>query len=340
MIDNKRDMISVIIPVYNVEKWLRLCVESITHQTYKNLEIILVEDGSPDNCGKICDQLAKEDERIIVFHKNNGGLSDARNCGLDVAKGSYICFVDSDDYLEPRMLEKLMDDITKENAEIAVCNYIYEYERSLEDSQDQNTYQISEKKIMTGDEFIRLEQQKNAFCVVVWNKLYSKEIFKEIRFPVEKIHEDEFIFHKIVYPCKRIICDPYIGYHYRLRKDSLTGKGGNSWNRVEAFSDRCKYFIENNNKDLALISEKKFADVLKTDKLSENRKEAVNLIQRCFHLENQLYQKGWISFFSLGIKWIQFFCLRTVIVESRRSIKIWVSKSDGLNRLLQQIKTR
>ena len=121
-------MIAVIVPIYKVEKYLEKCVRSIISQTYKNIEIILVDDGSPDNCGKLADNLAKTDSRIKVVHKVNGGLSSARNAGIDVAQGDYIGFVDSDDTIEPFMYEKLLSLLQKENTKLSVCavNYVYE----------------------------------------------------------------------------------------------------------------------------------------------------------------------------------------------------------------------
>lgn len=119
----KEDLISIIVPVYKVENYLSKCLDSMICQTYKNIEIILVDDGSPDNSGKICDDYAKKDSRIKVIHKENGGLSDARNAGLKIATGKYIGFVDSDDYISVEMYEKLYNQAKKEDADIACCNY-------------------------------------------------------------------------------------------------------------------------------------------------------------------------------------------------------------------------
>ena len=121
----KNLLVSVIVPIYNVEKYLRKCVDSILNQTYKNLEIILVDDGSPDNCGNICDEYALSDSRIRIIHKKNGGLSDARNAGLDIARGNYILFVDSDDYIDETMVEKLYEALEKEKAEMSLCSFVY-----------------------------------------------------------------------------------------------------------------------------------------------------------------------------------------------------------------------
>lgn len=174
-------LISVIVPIYNVEKWLRDCVKSILNQTYKNLEIILIDDGSTDRCGQICDQFLEKDSRIKVFHKANGGLSDARNYGLSQASGKYICFVDSDDYIEENMIEKLYLAIRKSDAEVAVCNFLYQYE-VLGKTPDPYSYQIEKEKVLTGKEFILLKNQKCVFCVVAWNKLYRRDVFMKFSF--------------------------------------------------------------------------------------------------------------------------------------------------------------
>lgn len=118
----KQTLVSIIIPIYKVEQYLIDCIQSVCSQTYKNIEIILVDDGSPDNCGKICDDYAKMDKRISVIHKENGGLSDARNKGIDIARGDYITFVDSDDYVETTFIEDLYNAIEKTNSDISICN--------------------------------------------------------------------------------------------------------------------------------------------------------------------------------------------------------------------------
>ena len=131
----KNDLISVIVPVYKVEQYLNECIKSIINQTYKNLEIILVNDGSPDDCGKMCDIWAKKDNRIKVIHKKNGGLSDARNCGIDIANGKYIQFVDSDDLLELDMIDFLYTNIQKYNCDISICsNYIFDEKEVINQS--------------------------------------------------------------------------------------------------------------------------------------------------------------------------------------------------------------
>lgn len=213
--------ISVIVPIYNVEKYLIRCVESILNQTYKNLEIILVDDGSPDKCPTICDEFAKKDSRIIVVHKKNGGLSDARNAGLDIATGEYIGFVDSDDYISENMYEVLLQRILKNDADMAICNYL---------SVDENYELVSEKNVVlpiedgssTFDDFMKGYTGKYGwYYVVAWNKLYKRKLFNKLRYPLGKKHEDEFLIHHILDQCEKIECVREGLYYYMQRPGSI-----------------------------------------------------------------------------------------------------------------------
>lgn len=204
------DKISVIIPVYKVEKYLDKCIQSVVDQTYKNLEIILVDDGLPDRCGEICDAWAKKDGRIKVIHKANGGISDARNVGLDIATGEYIGFVDSDDYIHPEMYHKLYDKIRENDAELAMCGY----------------YRISEldDKIICsdnscGDGLLDKEQAlkqlwQHGTFMSIWNKLYKRDLFINQRFAYGKISEDIFILPYIYMNCTKIIAIAKEYYYY------------------------------------------------------------------------------------------------------------------------------
>ena len=300
-------LISVIIPVYKVEKWLEQCVESVQNQTYQNLEIILVDDGSPDRCGEICDRFARKDPRIRVIHKENGGLSDARNCGLDLAGGEYICFVDSDDYIEPAMLEVLYQEIKKTSASIAVCDYEYAYDE-LEDCLENpmsKKRDLEEEIVLTGREFICLKQSKHSICVVVWNKLYQKEVWKNVRFPKGKIHEDEFVFHKIMYPCHRIVCVPHVGYHYRLRKNSITSycvqkngiisTGGNEIHACEAFRNQCEYFAQQNDAEMVRSCENDWSAYMRQRWIYGDQKNRKEIRKEYISIEQGLLEKNYIS---------------------------------------------
>lgn len=321
IIKNEDALISVIIPVYNVEKWLRHCVESVLNQTYKNLEIILVDDGSTDHCGQICDQFAKQDCRVVVIHRPNGGLSEARNTGLDIAHGIYISFVDSDDWIEQDMLETLLCTIKEKNAEISVCNYIREYETLPAKTIHPDTYQIRKDMIMSGRDFIRMEIcEKPSFCVVVWNKLYKREIFETLRFPAGKIHEDAFVFHEIIYPCLRIACLSYVGYHYLIRNNSIMGSGGNSIHRVEPLINRCMYFNINKDDEMLLLGERELAREIKRGGSRGDLHEIRDLMDKSYHISKLLYQKNMISFWKLVQRKILYYGFYPVITEARKGV--------------------
>lgn len=214
-------MISIIVPIYRVERYLKKCVDSILAQTYKNFELILVDDGSPDNCPAICDEYAKQDDRVVVIHKNNGGLSDARNAGLDIAKGEYIGFVDSDDYIAPTMYEVLMNQVLSDQSDLAVCRYVCVSD-SGEKIKNKKPEKATSKKLYSPREFIsELFMPYGVDYVVAWSKLYKKEIFNTLRFPIKKQHEDEFIIHSVVSQCKKISCVEDELYYYRQREGSI-----------------------------------------------------------------------------------------------------------------------
>lgn len=198
---NSEAKISVVVPVYNVETYLERCVNSLLNQTYTNLEIILVNDGSTDDSGHLCDQLSVRDSRIQIVHKKNGGLSDARNVGIERATGDYIAFIDSDDWYDPVMLEILLSLCLDHDAEIAECSY-------------RNIYQnyIQEETTCSGlvMEFTPMQAIESnldwKYCKpVAWNKLYRRDIIGEIRYPVGKLHEDEFTTHLFYLAAKKIV---------------------------------------------------------------------------------------------------------------------------------------
>lgn len=213
-------LISIIVPVYQVEKYLEKCINSIISQTYKNLEIILVDDGSTDNCPAICDRFQTEDPRIKVIHQENGGLSHARNIGLEIATGDYIGFVDSDDWIEPNMYEILMSALQETEAYIAVCNRKLEYE----DSQSPLTYVKSvERKMYSAEEALRkLIIGDNIIHNTVWDKIYRKNIITNIKFPTGKIYEDYLWTALVIGNSRMIVGIDYLFYHYLIRSSSLS----------------------------------------------------------------------------------------------------------------------
>ncbi|MGJ7437947.1 glycosyltransferase [Streptococcus equinus] len=211
-------LISVIVPVYKVEGYLEKCIESIISQTYSNLEIILVDDGSPDDCGKICNDYALKDKRIKVIHKTNGGLSSARNAGIDVATGEYLGFVDSDDTIEPFMYEKMMTAIKRDKTELAVCsvNYVFENGKKIAKSN------LGVDTIFDFyDAMIEMNSHR-IFDMGAWSKLYHKKLFFNLRFPVGKLSEDYYIMYKIFDRAQKVSYISTPCYNYLQRQNSIT----------------------------------------------------------------------------------------------------------------------
>lgn len=214
-------LVSVIIPVYKVEKYLNKCVDSVLSQTYKNLEIFLVDDGSPDNCPQMCDEYAKKDNRIKVIHKPNGGLSSARNAALDVCKGDYIAFVDSDDWIEPTYIEELYSAITKYDADISICGINY-YTSELELIKN-ITYEYVDKDIYI-ENILDLFFSKNSLSHHAWAKLYKRDIFDGLRYPVGVNYEDTYVITDVIGNVKKgvsIVKKPLYNY-LRYREGSIT----------------------------------------------------------------------------------------------------------------------
>lgn len=213
--------VSVIVPIYNVERYLQSCIDSIFNQTYPYMEIILVDDGSPDLCGEICDKNAMLDDRIRVIHQENEGLSSARNAGLDLAAGEYIVFVDADDTIHAQFIEILLDLCEREHCDIAQCDFLVVSEDSvrlpLNPQQSLSIYsgkQALSRMCMGND---------NVKYLVPWNKIYRQSLFQGIRYPVGRIHEDEFVTHKILWEARKVAVTNQYLYYYLKRSDSIMG---------------------------------------------------------------------------------------------------------------------
>lgn len=212
------DLISVIVPVYKVEAYLDKCVQSIVDQTYEKLEIILVDDGSPDACGSMCDAWEQMDSRIRVIHKENGGLSDARNAGMAVATGEYIAFVDSDDWIDLCYLERMYGALKEHGAQMAACGVKFVYEG-----------EVFEKQVpinavaMTAEEALGTVIRGEGVRAVAWNKLYHRELLQGETFPVGKYHEDEFFTYRIIAKAQIIVFVPNELYFYLQRGSGIMG---------------------------------------------------------------------------------------------------------------------
>lgn len=216
-------LISVIVPIYKVQDYLDECIESIISQTYSNIEVILVDDGSPDRCPQMCDEWAKRDSRIRVVHKKNGGLSSARNAGLDVAKGEYISFVDSDDFICKDALQNLYDRVNNDKSIGITSGLIYRYQDGCTSIFNNKWFRKTEKIIPASDFLLETMGLKTSFTV--WNKLYRRDIIGETRFRVGRNNEDTLFMYDLgknmVYKNALMVEIPLYVYYYRYREDSI-----------------------------------------------------------------------------------------------------------------------
>lgn len=213
--------ISIIIPIYNVEKYLPQCLNSIINQTYQNLEIILVNDGATDSCPKICDEYALKDERIKVIHKPNGGLSEARNAGLKIATGDFISFVDSDDLLSVDFYQKLLQNLIDNKADIVECGF-HKFDTDVDLTKVNVSANVTVALFET--EMALELLMKEYLKQMVWNKLYRKEVVLDFKFPVNKVNEDEFWTYKVFGNSKKIVKISEVLYFYRQQEASIMGK--------------------------------------------------------------------------------------------------------------------
>lgn len=250
----EEELISVVVPIYKVEKFLPTCIESLIKQSYKNMELILVDDGSPDLCPQICDKYKQLDSRIKVIHKTNGGLSDARNAGIEIAQGEWITFVDSDDYVGDDFLKTLYIMAKKSNADISICDY----ESVLDDGAE-------ERKYTHVVEYNNVEGLKKTYIPEVhgmeftaWGKLYRIGLFRNlgIRYPVGKIHEDTFTTYKLLYEANRIVFFDAIEYFYRRREESIMTSAFNKKRLVtlDATREACQFFESKKESELLELS--------------------------------------------------------------------------------------
>lgn len=242
--NNPTHCISVIVPVYGVERFLPACVESLLAQSFSDFELILVDDGSPDGCGVLCDAYATQDSRVRVVHKKNGGLSSARNTGLAVAKGEFIAFVDADDLVAPNYLEQLYAALQHSDADMAIC--------AVEDVQeDGSSFPIPDRTgptaVGTFDGKTLLAEffgDNSTYYTVAWNKLYRRKLWKTLRYPDGLIHEDDAVAHRLYAACKTVVCLDTALYYYRLRQGSICRNGitPGSFDGVSAHADWCRFF--------------------------------------------------------------------------------------------------
>ena len=225
--------ISIIVPIYGVEQYLEECICSLLKQTYRNLEIILIDDGSKDACPEICDQYQKTDERITVIHKKNGGAASARNVGLDIASGDYIGFVDSDDYVDPKYIEQLYVYMQENDADISVCSFFNVYKRHKE------AVEIKRTGSFGGEEYLKLFLN-DWRCGLIWNKLFKADVVKKIRFSEGHVIDDEFFTYQAVMRSDKIMVCSEPLYYYRMRASGVMNQRKYS----KMLQDRLQYMQE------------------------------------------------------------------------------------------------
>lgn len=239
------DLISIIVPVYNSEKYLDECLNSILKQIYANLEIILVDDGSTDDSGLMCDKFAKKDKRVSVFHTDNNGQSSARNLGISNANGKYITFIDSDDYVEPSFIKFLYDNLVEHNVDISCCGYSMFYPNGKFVNKGKKNIQV------------KLDRENSIKYLIVnglisdspCNKLFKKELFSSIQFPMNKVYEDRRILPVIFYKANNIYYDSTVEYYYRQHSESTTHNENKLYQLIDATNER-KIFIDDKYQNL------------------------------------------------------------------------------------------
>ena len=256
----KNPIISIVVPIYNVEKYINKCINSILNQTFYEFELILVDDGSKDQSGKICDEYLIKDNRVKVIQKKNGGLSSARNTGLNIAVGEYVIFIDSDDFINKNMIEILYKSIIKNSSDIVICRYNEVLEDKVKDYIDQEIVCIShinEKNFTNIEALNELYEINAGVFTVAWNKLYRKKLFDDLRYTENRIHEDEYIIHELLYRSNKITYIPIELYNYVKRRNSImsTEFSFRNFDAIYAFVERMKFFKDKNLKSLKYKAE-------------------------------------------------------------------------------------
>lgn len=252
----ENNLVSVIIPVYNVEKYLKRCIDSVLNQSYKNLEIIIIDDGSKDKSKEICDSYKRKNKRVIVVHTKNKGLSEARNKGIEISKGEYISFIDSDDWVNPTYIEKLMALLLEYKGDISICNFEKVYNEKMINKIYNEKIEIYTKEEALGELF----KKEVVKFVVSWGKIYKKYLFNNIRFPKGRYHEDEFTTYKLFGESKRIVSTNEKLIYYFKREDSITASSNDLekiLDVIEAYKEQIIYFNDKNYIKFKKIVERK-----------------------------------------------------------------------------------
>ena len=299
---DRKPLVSVVVPVYNVEEYVTRCVKSIIDQTYPNLEILLVDDGSTDRSGKICDSLATMDPRFQVIHQENAGLSGARNKGIELCSGEYIAFIDSDDFISKEFIRALVETACKTDSDIVQC-YVksFLYGEDTSDPAFEEGFHMEDVNIVrfTGREMCQtLLDTAYEDCGVVWNKLYKATVLEKLRFPLQKIHEDDFLVGKLYWHSAHVTIFEKPMYYYQYKRpDSIMNKKYSlkRLDGLEARKEQFEFFEEVGDQELyekakaefirettRQIRELRKSDIADKEKIeSDLRKEAVSYLNAC-----------------------------------------------------------
>lgn len=269
--------ISVVVPVYKVEAYLSRCVDSILRQSFSDFELILVDDGSPDRCGEYCDAYEHKDSRVRVIHRENGGLSAARNSGIDVAQGQWITFIDSDDWIHPDYLRLIYDGVSSNGVKIAVGRYV-----QVSDDTQVDDSAVAAKAVLVEPEELWVSSRTNA--TVAWAKLYHRSLFDTVRFPVGKYHEDEYVTYKLLFGCQQVafVDAPIYRYYYNNASISRLNYLKRLPDIQEAFSSHEAFFQG---------SPWTQAYRLEVEKYAESFSNAIWLLKKCEDQESKAKTK-------------------------------------------------
>ncbi len=243
----KESLVSIIVPIFKAEKFLPKCLDSILAQSYQNLEIVLVDDGSPDNCPKICDEYAKKDARIKVIHKQNSGVANTRNVGLDNATGDFFAFVDSDDWIEPNYVQTMLDKQKQYDCDFVCCSVMDVAEK---DGSKNPNIPVNEDEVLCGKDIIAQYYAK--YCTILtvpWNKLYKRQIFDNLRYPKDRMYyDDTAIILQLLAVTKKIVIIKDVLYNYFKRDNSLMSSKISKQNVTDIilnFQDRVEFLLQN-----------------------------------------------------------------------------------------------
>ena len=291
--------ISIIVPIYRAEKYLPRCIESILSQTFTDFELILVDDGSPDRCGLICDEAAKKDARIRVIHQPNQGVAAARNAGLDAARGKWLGFVDADDFVAPRYLEALCRAAVRyDEADCVMCSSEL-VDRNGEPMDTPAYMSVSDGTITGRSVLEKIDQQENFIYLVPWNKIYRREVWKNIRYPKGRRNEDAFVFAEIFDTIQTVAYAPEKLYFYRQSEQSIMRSEATLKHLDEmwAFVNCYQYFEEHGMEELMPLAEKRifgkltnlYYDLPKQQRRSDEIKQAK---QVQWSIDMQLMKRG------------------------------------------------